>query len=723
MALVLADRVLETSTSEGLGTFALAGAQTGYQTFSSGIGNGNTCYYTINGQTTEQWEVGIGTVGAGTLARTTLISSNTGSFINFVAGVKNVFVTQPASKSIYKDASGNAIPLGSASATQLDITAQGNLRLQDTTGGEYVGIQAPATLAASYTLTMPTDDGTSGQALVTDGSGVLSWSTAASGDVYGPASATDNAIARFDLTTGKLIQNSVVTIADDGATVIAANSASDGLRITQIGAGNALVVEDSANPDATPFVIDANGNVIKGNNSAVLYASSVTPQIQLNIAGAATMGISRWSANTSNNALVFLKSRGATIGDFTSVASGDNLGAVNFYGTDGIEGILAAQILASVDGTPGASDMPGRLVFSTTADGASTPTERMRINNQGQMGYGTGAIAAGASIAIGRSVTGAATAYGILNNGPIQSDVTGNSYSYFTQFITQAATFTLINHRHFSATQGTIGAGSTVTNQFGFVADSSLTGATNNYGFYGNIASGTGRYNFYAAGTADNYFAGSVGIGSVPVAGTNFYLSKQITGSVSSFSMGNFGQIQSDVTTEARYFSTAPSTAAAAFTLADLRHYVAFQGTFGAGSTVTNQMAFYVGANLTGATNNYGFYGNIASGANRFNFYAAGTAANYFAGDMQFDKTVTAGGTTGAQTINKNAGTVNFAAAATSLVVTNSRVTTSSIIVCTVGTNDTTLKSVAAVAGAGSFTLHASAAATAETRVNFLIIN
>ena len=179
MALVLADRVLETSTSEGLGTFALAGAQTGYQTFSNGIGNGNTCYYTINGQTTEQWEVGIGTVGAGTLARTTLISSNTGSFINFVAGVKNVFVTQPASKSIYKDENGNAIPLGSASATQLDITAQGDLRLQDTTGGEYVALQAPATIATSYTLTLPVDDGTAGQALITDGSGVLSWSTAA----------------------------------------------------------------------------------------------------------------------------------------------------------------------------------------------------------------------------------------------------------------------------------------------------------------------------------------------------------------------------------------------------------------------------------------------------------------------------------------------------------------------------------------------------------------
>jgi hypothetical protein len=86
-------------------------------------------------------------------------------------------------------------------------------------------------------------------------------------------------------------------------------------------------------------------------------------------------------------------------------------------------------------------------------------------------------------------------------------------------------------------------------------------------------------------------------------------------------------------------------------------------------------------------------------------------------------KTVTAGGTTGAQTINKTAGTVNFVVAATSLVVTNSFVDANSIIIATVGTNDTTMKSVAVVANAGSFTLHADAAATAETRVNWFVAN
>lgn len=92
-------------------------------------------------------------------------------------------------------------------------------------------------------------------------------------------------------------------------------------------------------------------------------------------------------------------------------------------------------------------------------------------------------------------------------------------------------------------------------------------------------------------------------------------------------------------------------------------------------------------------------------------------------GDLRLDKTVTASGTNGAQTINKTSGSVNFAAAATSLVVTNSLVTTNSVILATAATNDSTLKSVAVVAAAGSFTLYANAAATSATRVNFLVLN
>lgn len=99
-----------------------------------------------------------------------------------------------------------------------------------------------------------------------------------------------------------------------------------------------------------------------------------------------------------------------------------------------------------------------------------------------------------------------------------------------------------------------------------------------------------------------------------------------------------------------------------------------------------------------------------------------GTGVNV-TGDVVLEKTITAAGTTGAQTINKNSGSVNFAAAATSLVVTCNKVTTSSVITATVASNDSTMKSVSVVAGSGSFTLYANAAPTAETRVNFRINN
>jgi hypothetical protein len=98
MALVLADRVKETTTSTGTGTITLAGASTGYQSFAV-IGNGNTTYYTIAGQGTSEWEVGIGTYTSSgtTLSRdTVLASSNAGSLVTFSAGTKDVFVTQPS---------------------------------------------------------------------------------------------------------------------------------------------------------------------------------------------------------------------------------------------------------------------------------------------------------------------------------------------------------------------------------------------------------------------------------------------------------------------------------------------------------------------------------------------------------------------------------------------------------------------------------------------------
>ena len=339
---------------------------------------------------------------------------------------------------------------------------------------------------------------------------LLASAAGSSGDVVGPASSTDNAVVRFDGTTGKLVQNSGVLIADDGTTVISVNSATDALRITQTGAGNALLVEDSANPDATPFVIDAIGKVIVGNTAFITPVTGIAPQIQVqgNTASTSSITAARFSADSSSSNYLFSKSRNTTVGTYGGiVSSGDILGNISFVADDGANPILSAQIQAAVDGTPGTNDMPGRLVFATTADGASTVTERMRIDSAGNVGIG-GTAAAGQNLRISKTLTGSTVASGILQTGAIQSDVTSQARYYSALSGTAAASFTLSNLYQFIATQGTFGLGSTVTNQYGFFVESTLTGATNNYGFYSDIASGTGRWNFYANGTAENFFGG-----------------------------------------------------------------------------------------------------------------------------------------------------------------------------------------------------------------------
>ena len=108
MALVLADRVKETTTTTGTGAIALAGAVVGFRAFSATVGDANTCYYTIADQSGANWEVGIGiyTSSGNTLSRDTVIaSSNAGVAVTFGAGTKDVFVTYPAGKSLYLDAS------------------------------------------------------------------------------------------------------------------------------------------------------------------------------------------------------------------------------------------------------------------------------------------------------------------------------------------------------------------------------------------------------------------------------------------------------------------------------------------------------------------------------------------------------------------------------------------------------------------------------------------
>jgi len=162
MALVLADRVKETTTTTGTGTVTLLGASTGYQSFAA-VGNANTTYYTIAGQSGSEWEVGIGTYTASgtTLSRDTILaSSNGGTAVTLSAGTKDVFVTYPAGRSIYADGT--------------VLTATNSSILPATSGG--TGLSSP---------------GTNGNVLTSNGS---AWtSSAPSGSAYTRTSFTATA--------------------------------------------------------------------------------------------------------------------------------------------------------------------------------------------------------------------------------------------------------------------------------------------------------------------------------------------------------------------------------------------------------------------------------------------------------------------------------------------------------------------------------------------------
>jgi len=226
MALVLNDRVKETTTTTGTGPVALGGTSAGFDTFATGIGNSNTTYYTIAHQTADEWEVGLGTLDgtSANLTRTTVFTNSNGntSQVTFSAGTKDVFVTYPSSKAVFKDASDNTnfaddekIQLGTGndlkiyhdgSNSYVEDVGTGDLllrsdsyvRLQSTTGenmlygqpnGEVTlyhnnvnkfsttatGVQTVGTLNINAEYAFPTTDGNANQILETDGAGALTF--------------------------------------------------------------------------------------------------------------------------------------------------------------------------------------------------------------------------------------------------------------------------------------------------------------------------------------------------------------------------------------------------------------------------------------------------------------------------------------------------------------------------------------------------------------------
>ena len=210
--------------------------------------------------------------------------------------------------------------------------------------------------------------------------------------------------------------------------------------------------------------IDSSGRLLVGTSSARntidVSTSNTTPSLQLEGTNSSTAHavLTRAAANQFGAYFSLAKTRGATIGGSDPVVSNDSLGRLRWLGDDGTDFEIAAQIEAFVDGTPGTNDMPGRLVFSTTADGASNPTERMRITNGGVFNFNTG----GASINVGSGTTDGLTIYSTSNPsaGVIQTSTNDGPAMYLRR---RTGDGQIINFRRDTTSVGNISVTTTNT--------------------------------------------------------------------------------------------------------------------------------------------------------------------------------------------------------------------------------------------------------------------
>ena len=156
-----------------------------------------------------------------------------------------------------------------------------------------------------------------------------------------------------------------------------------------------------------------------GCGASVLASFGSTPRLQVHgtdSSGSRTL-VGRWSADSTGPRMILLKSRSGTIGTRAIVSDDDVLGNLAFYGDDGDADTVGAMISAEVDGTPGDGDMPGRLVFATTADGAASSTNRMQISSAGVVSVGSATVATPATAADELVIKGSSTGMTIASSG------------------------------------------------------------------------------------------------------------------------------------------------------------------------------------------------------------------------------------------------------------------------------------------------------------------
>ena len=388
MALVLKDRVKETTTTTGTGTVTLAGAAAGFQSFAA-VGDGNQTFYAIVDATSGDWEVGVGayTASGTTLSRATVVSSsNAGSLVNFGAGSKDVFVTYPSSRAVYLDAAGSAVTtldigtLGTSTAniTTANITA-GTVSTTPTSANDLVNKTYVDTLAASgihfhqpvrvespINLNATYNNGTAGVGATLTNAG-----TQAALVVDGVAVSVADRVLVYQQTTQT--QNGIYVVTNVGS-----------------GSTNWILTRSS---DADTYVINSAAGLSEGSTVFVQQgATGAGETYTCNTTGVITFGTTNITFAQISSAQIYSAGTGLTLsGTQFSIT---NTGTAGTYGSASSVPVITTNAQGQVTGvTPTAIAISGAAVSG---------------NISGQAGSVANALTAGTFLTSGGTFDGSA---------------------------------------------------------------------------------------------------------------------------------------------------------------------------------------------------------------------------------------------------------------------------------------------------------------------------
>jgi hypothetical protein len=444
MALVVKDRVKETTTTTGTGTYTLAGAASGFQSFSV-IGDGNTTYYAATDGT--DWEVGIGTYTASgtTLARTTILeSSNSGSAVDWAAGDKDIFVTYPAERAVYLNAAGLAVDVldigtlgtstanistanitaGTVSTTPTSSTDLVNKAYVDNLVATGIHFHTPVRVESPINLTATYDNGTSGVGATLTNSG-----TQTALVIDGVTVNTNDRVLVYQQTDQT--QNGVYVVTDTGS-----------------GSTNWVLTRAT---DADSYVIDSPNGLSEGSTFFVQEGTTGAGEMYTcNTVGTITFGTTNITFVQISSAQIYSAGTGLTLTG-TQFSLSD-VGTASTYGSASQVPVFTTNAqgqVSSVTNTniaiAGSAITSGTVAVAYGGTGQTTYTDgQLLIGNSSGNTLAKATLTAGTGIAITNgagSITVAAT-----NNGTVTSvDVSGGTTGLTTSGgpITGSGTITL----------------------------------------------------------------------------------------------------------------------------------------------------------------------------------------------------------------------------------------------------------------------------------------